>query len=122
MTVQARTGRPTPAPQRASPTNAAAIEAAILPHPSSTTEQALTAVRIGMWSAVGVAVFNVWFWVGFILYEPVLQAPWRGMNAYVATFAPARYLAWAVPAFLIAPAFLTTIACLHAWANQDKRT
>jgi hypothetical protein len=122
MTVQVRAGRPTPAAERASPTNASASRAAIRPGPSSISVQALTAARIGMWSAVGVAVFNVWFWVGFILYEPVLQAPWRGMNVYVAAFVPSRYLAWVVPAFLIAPALLTTIACLHAWANQDKRT
>jgi hypothetical protein len=122
MTAQVRTERPTPARERASPTNAPASRAAIRPDPSLTSPQALTAVRIGMWSAVGVAVFNVWFWVGFILYEPVLQAPWRGMNAYVATFVLSRYLAWVVPAFLIAPAFLTMIACIHAWANQDKRT
>jgi len=122
MTAKVRTGRPTPARERARTTNASASRAAIRPDPSLTSPQALTAARIGMWSAFGLAIFNVWFWVGFILYVPVLQAPWRGMNAYVATFVPSRYLAWAVPAFLFAPAFLTMIACLHQWANQDKRT
>jgi hypothetical protein len=83
---------------------------------------ALTAASVGMWSAVLLAILNVWFWVAFILYEPALQAPWRGMGAYMAMFIPARYLAWAVPAFLIAPAFLIMIACLHAWANEVQRT
>jgi len=118
MTAQVRTGRPAPART----TNASASRAAIRPDPSLTSPQALTAARIGMLSAFGLAIVNVWFWVGFILYAPVLQAPWRGMNAYVATFVPSRYLAWAVPAFLFAPAFLTMIACLHEWANQNKRT
>lgn len=83
---------------------------------------ALTAASVGMWSAVLLAILNVWFWVAFILYEPALQASWRGMGAYMAMFIPARYLAWAVPAFLIAPAFLIMIACLHAWANEVQRT
>jgi hypothetical protein len=81
-----------------------------------------TAAKIGMWAAIALAVINVWFWVAFLLYEPTLQAPWRGMADFAARFSPSLYLAWAIPAFLFAPGFLIVIACIHAWAPEARRT
>ncbi len=82
----------------------------------------LTAATVGIVAAISVAVLMLWFAVGFVLYEPVLQAPWRGMADYQSRFQPALYLAWTLPAFLFAPAFLAMIVCIHAWADDDQRT
>jgi hypothetical protein len=82
----------------------------------------ITAATVGAVAASSVAVSMLWFSVGFVLYEPVLQAPWRGMSDYQSRFQPGLYLAWAIPAFLFALAFLAMIACIHAWADDDQRT
>jgi len=82
----------------------------------------ITAATVGVVAAISVAVSMLWFSVGFVLYEPVLQAPWRGMSDYQSHFQPALYLAWAIPAFLFALAFLAMITCIHGWADDDQRT
>ncbi len=82
----------------------------------------ITAARVGMVAAISVAISVLWFSVDFVLYEPVLQAPWRGMSDYQSRFQPALYLAWTIPAFLFALAFLAMIACIHAWTDDDQRT
>jgi hypothetical protein len=82
----------------------------------------ITAARVGVVAAISVAVSMLWFSVGFVLYEPALQAPWKGMSDYQSRFQPALYLAWTIPAFLFAIAFLAMIACIHAWADDDQRT
>jgi hypothetical protein len=82
----------------------------------------ITAAMVGVVAAISVAVSMLWFSVGFVLYEPALQAPWRGMSDYQSRFQPTLYLAWTIPAFLFALAFLTMIACIHAWADDDQRT
>jgi hypothetical protein len=105
----------TPVP-RASPSAAATLQAA------PGLKARATAARIGTLSAILLAILNVWFWIAFVLYEPVLQATWRGMADYQGRFQPAMYLAWVVPAFLIAPAFLAMITCIHAWSDEDHRT
>lgn len=75
-----------------------------------------------MVAALSAAILNLWFWIAFVLYEPILQAAWRGMSDYQSRFQPAWYLAWTVPAFLVAVAFLAMITCIHAWADDDQRT
>jgi hypothetical protein len=82
----------------------------------------ITAATVGAVAAMSVAVSMLWFSVGFVLYEPLLQAPWRGMSDYQSRFQPALYLAWTIPAFLFAIAFLAMIACIHACADDDQRT
>jgi hypothetical protein len=39
----------------------------------------ITAATVGVAAAISVAVSMLWFSIGFVLYEPVLQARWRGM-------------------------------------------
>lgn len=102
--------------QPASPSAAATVQ------PGPDLQARATAARIGTGSAILMAILNVWFWVAFVLFEPILQAPWQGMDAYIHRFVPGLQMAWAIPAFVIAPVFLVMIACIHAWAAQDRRT
>ena len=80
-----------------------------------------TAAGVGMVSAVSVALLNLWFWIGFILYAPILQAPWKGISDYQHRFQPALHIAWTLPAFLFAPAFLAMITCIYAWTKEEQR-
>ena len=102
--------------QPASPSAASTVR------PGADLQARATAARIGTGSAILMAFLNVWFWVAFVLFQPILQAPWQGMDAYIHRFEPGLQMAWAIPAFLIAPAFLVVIACIHAWAAEDRRT
>src|SRR5215471_171271 len=56
----------------------------------------LTAATIGIWSAVLLAVVNLWFWIAFALFEPVLAAPWQAMADYESRFQRVLYVASAV--------------------------
>ena len=89
---------------------------------SLTSDAPSTTARVGVVAAISTAVFNLWFWIGFVLYEPTLQAPWRGMADYQGRFQPGLYIEWTLPAFLIAPAFMAMVTCIHAWADQSQRT
>jgi hypothetical protein len=77
--------------------------------------------RLGFWSSVLVTILIVWFYIAYALYLPLQQAPWHGLGDYAAMFRPIPLLAWVVPAFLLAPAFLVMICCLHLWIEEEKR-
>ena len=76
---------------------------------------------VGFWAAVVIAVLNVWYFVAFVLYQPILHAPWPGIAAYAASFQPFPLLLWVVPTFFIGPVFLVMITCLHVWAADEKQ-
>jgi len=80
------------------------------------------AATIGFWAALLTAVLNVWYFVAFISYQPIFNAPWHGLAAYAASFQPLPFLAWVVPCFFLAPMFLTMMTCLHAWTREEKQT
>lgn len=79
------------------------------------------AVTIGLWSAVLIAILNVWLYIAFGFYQPILFAPWHGLAAYAATFDPLPLLAWVVPCFLLAPIFLTMTVSLYIWSAEQKK-
>jgi hypothetical protein len=76
--------------------------------------------RLGFWTALSVAFLNLWFYIAFIPEQPILTTPWSGLAVYAQTFRPTTFLAWVVPAFLLAPAQLTMIFCLHFKTVQEK--
>lgn len=79
------------------------------------------AATIGFRSAMLIAVLNLWYFIAFVLYQPILHAPWPGLAAYAASFQPIPLLVWVMPTFLIGPVFLAMITCLHGWAAEDKQ-
>jgi hypothetical protein len=44
-----------------------------------------------------------------------------GMASYAASFQLLPFLAWIVPAFLLAPTIPTMMACLHGWTAREKQ-
>lgn len=80
------------------------------------------AAVIGFWSALLVAVLNIWFYIAYGLYQPIQLAPWRGLTNYAASFQPLPLLTWVIPCFLLAPIFLIMISCLHIWAGEKRYT
>jgi hypothetical protein len=81
-----------------------------------------SAATIGFWAALLTAVLNLWYFLAFVPYIPILSAPWHGLAAYAASFQPLPFLAWIVPCFLLTPVFLTMMTCLHAWTAEEKQT
>jgi hypothetical protein len=79
------------------------------------------AATIGFWSALLLVVLNLWYFIAFVLYQPILHARWPGLAAYAAHFQPAPLLIWVVPTFFIGPVFLVMIACLYAWTGEEKQ-
>ena len=78
------------------------------------------AAVIGFWSALLVAVLNIWFYIAYGLYQPIRLSPWHGLTDYAASFQPLSLLAWVIPCFLLAPIFLIMVSCLHIWAGEEK--
>jgi hypothetical protein len=78
------------------------------------------AAVIGFWSALLVAILNIWFYIAYGLYQSNQTAPWHGLNDYAASFQPSPLLAWVIPCFLLAPVFLIMISCIHIWAEGEK--
>jgi hypothetical protein len=85
-------------------------------------DKSKSAATIGFWAALLTAVLNLWYFVAFVPYLPILNAPWQGLAAYAASFQPLPFLAWIVPCFFLAPIFLTMMTCLHAWTGEEKQT
>jgi hypothetical protein len=64
----------------------------------------------------------LWFYLAFTQLQSILTAPWQGITAYSASFRPGLFLAWIMPAFLLAPIILTMMVCLHEWVPKEKQT
>ncbi len=77
--------------------------------------------QIGFWSALLAGAMNLWFFVAFIPYQPIWNAPWTSMAAYAASFQPVSFLAWVIPSFAFAPFFVTTMTCLHILTAEEKQ-
>jgi hypothetical protein len=79
-----------------------------------------TSATLGFWAALLTGGLNIWYFVAFVLYLPILQVPWQGLAPFAASFQALPFLAWVVPCFFIAPAFLIMMTCLHAWTGGVK--
>lgn len=60
-----------------------------------------TAQQLGFWSAVSSAISSLWFSITFGLYQPILYAPWPGIQAYANAFEVEPFFAWIIPCFLL---------------------
>ncbi|MDQ1252129.1 MAG: hypothetical protein QG646_1244 [Euryarchaeota archaeon] len=80
-----------------------------------------TAQQLGFWSAVSSAIVILWFSSAFGLYQPILHAPWLGMQIYVDAFKAEPFLAWIIPCFLLTFCFLTTMVCLHTLTSEENK-
>jgi uncharacterized membrane protein YciS (DUF1049 family) len=89
-----------------------------------TVEQEISLQRhvsvVGFWAALITGVLNIAYFVPFLLYQPILHAPWKGINAYAANFNSGPFIAWVVPCLLLAPTFLVMITCLY-YRNKGER-
>lgn len=85
------------------------------------TNKNKTAQQLGFWSAVLAAITMLWFSIAFGLYQPILHAPWPGMQAYVDAFKVEPFLAWIIPCFLLTLFFLTMMACLHTLTSEENK-
>jgi len=79
------------------------------------------AQKLGFWAAVLAAVTELWFSIAFGLYQPILYAPWHGMQEYADNFKVEPFIAWIVPCFLLTICFLTMMVCLHVSASEEKK-
>jgi hypothetical protein len=92
-----------------------------MPFTKQEQDKRMLATIIGFWSALLVAVLNIWFYIAYTLYQfNHLLIPWHGLTDYAASFQPLPLLAWIIPCFLLAPVFLIMISCLHIWSEEEK--
>jgi len=80
-----------------------------------------TAQRLGFWSSVLTAILILWFSIAFGLYQPILHAPWPGMQTYTNTFKVESFIAWIIPCFLLTLCFLIMMVCIHTLTSDEKK-
>jgi hypothetical protein len=79
------------------------------------------AQQLGFWSAVSAAIMILWFSIAFGLYQPILHAPWPGMQAYTDAFRAEPFIAWIIPCFLLTFFFLIMMGCLHTLTSDENK-
>jgi hypothetical protein len=79
------------------------------------------AAVIGFWSALLMAITNLWFYVAFLPYSPVWSAPWPGMAAYAASFQSKPFLKWVIPSFLLPSVVLVMMISVNKWAAKERQ-
>jgi hypothetical protein len=80
-----------------------------------------TAQQLGFWSAILAAIMTLWWSIAFGLYQPILHAPWPGMQTYADAFKAEPFLAWIIPCFLLTLCFLIMMACIHTLTSDEKK-
>lgn len=80
-----------------------------------------TTIQLGFWSAVSTALLTLWFSISFGLYQPILHAPWHGIQNYTNTFKVEPFISWIIPCFLLTFCFLIMIICIHTLTSEDKK-
>ncbi|HEX2981205.1 MAG TPA: hypothetical protein VHO48_13130 [Anaerolineaceae bacterium] len=79
------------------------------------------AYPFGFWSALGMAITNLWFYAAFIPYAPAWNAPWPGIAAYATSFQVRPFLQWVIPAFLLPPIVLFMMVSAHRWVREARK-
>jgi hypothetical protein len=74
--------------------------------------------RLGFWSAILTAVFAAAF-ITVGIASPVRHIPYPYVEG-VSAFIPIDYI-WMYAPFLLAPTFVVLMACIHAYAADDKK-
>ncbi len=88
---------------------------------SNISEKNIMVFRIGFWSSLFTAILNLWYLIAFALYQPILYAPWSGIEPYAQSFRQLPFLAWIIPCFFLTLAFLTMIVTMYSLAVEEKR-
>lgn len=81
------------------------------------------AALLGFWSACLTALCSVGFTLAFgydAATAPVV-GEWQGIEAFRTTFSAVRMALVLVPSLILAPSFVTMLACLHSIAPEEKR-
>ena len=74
----------------------------------------------GFWCALVTFVVILWYIVAFGLYQPVLHAPWNGMDSYMASFNAAAFFSWIIPCFLLTLSYLALMVCVYYVSRQEN--
>jgi len=77
--------------------------------------------KIGFWSSLLTAILNLWYLFAFIIYQPILHAPWSGIDSYAESFKQIPFLAWVIPCFLLTLAFLTMIITIYTLVEEENK-
>jgi len=77
--------------------------------------------KIWFWSSFLTAILNFWFLIAFALYQPILYAPWSGIDSYAESFKQLPFLAWVIPCFLLTLTFLTMIITIYILADEENK-
>lgn len=89
---------------------------------SSLKGKSQSIAKIGFWSSLLTAFLNLWYLIAFIIYQPILRAPWNGIDAYAESFQQLPFLAWVIPCFLLTLAFLTMIITIYISVEDENKT
>lgn len=77
--------------------------------------------KIGFWSSLLTGILNLCYLIAFIIYQPILHAPWNGIDSYAESFKQLPFLAWVIPCFLLALAFLTMISTVYTMVEEENK-
>ncbi len=77
--------------------------------------------KIGFWSALLTGILNLWYFIAFIIYQPILHAPWSGIDSYAESFRLLPFLAWVIPCFLLTLAFLSMIITIFISVEEENK-
>jgi len=75
----------------------------------------------GFASGMIFAALNLWFFIAFVLYLPILNARWQGIANYAANFQTSAFMAWIIPCLFIGPVLMIMMSCLYFLAGRKKR-
>jgi hypothetical protein len=88
---------------------------------SSLKGKSQSIAKIGFWSSLLTAFLNLWYLIAFIIYQPILHAPWNGIEAYAESFQQLPFLAWVIPCFLLTLAFLMMIITIYISVEEENK-
>jgi len=77
--------------------------------------------RLGFWSSLLTGILNLWYLIGFIAYQPVLQAHWPGIASFAKNFQQLLLLSWVIPCFVLTLTFVTMIASVYVLIDEDRK-
>lgn len=88
---------------------------------SKLKEENQSIFKIGFWSSLLTAILNLWYLIAFIIYQPILHAPWSGIDSYAESFKQLPFIAWVIPCFLLTLAFLTMIITVFILVEGENK-
>jgi hypothetical protein len=94
------------------------LEPALQPVPQTLNQ---SVARLGFWSAALAAALTI-VWTAAAVVMAIISPPgsWPGIDAYAASF-DSRQMLMLVPVLLLAPTFVTVMACVHAYAAPPNK-